>query len=434
MKIPPRPRIVDKILSTPIGEKIQTHLPYWLYALALFHLPAGRITYPTGFDEIKVGENMENLLPALLIARFLDRRRFSFPWKPASRPLAPGLFLIFSGLILTFLHLPNWESLEDVFRLAGRVAVGAILAEWIYDHRREGRWSWAPPFLVGLAWLFFWTPWRSIAIPDLEGPFTHRNLQAAFYLLSLPLLVSLIRTEGKQGKAIVPLSLAFIAVGIAFIFLSRSRAGVLGLVAGLGILPVLSPLFLAGSRKRRALVLGIAFTVGAGAILLLLPRFLELGQEIGNPYHRSRTAIWGAAVHAWQEPVHWMFGIGMDDAYDRILLESPTGNLNYRYRRAHYPHGLYFQWIYWGGITALLGWFVLLLDMTRQELRSKKGFDTALVMACLLGFAILEVFESSLRDQRVCTLFWMNVFWLGAMWQGIPEPNVVELRPGGGRK
>jgi hypothetical protein len=257
------------------------------------------------------------------------------------------------------------------------------------------------------------TPWTQLGNPDLEGPFTHRNIQAAFFLLSFPLLSAIVTRRDDWGDRLRYVGFLVVLSAGAFLLLSKSRAGVVGV--GVAAFILLLVLIREGrASKRRVLwgagLVGVAAVV---AILFLIPRFRGFGQELGNPYHRSRAGIWVAAVEGWRAPSQYVLGIGMGDSFDRILLDSPTGNLNHRLRRAHYPHCLYFQWVYWGGVTSLLGWFFLMVPLWGRFSRRGIAWEARIFGACLLGYAVLEVFESALRDQRVSTLFWLDLVLFG---------------------
>ena len=393
-------------------SRLRERLSFFLYSLVLFHLPAGRITYPLiGFGEIKVGESVENLLPLLILARFLDRYRNPGRCPLSVEPLKTGLLLLFGGLFISLAANPSSETLEDILRLAGQAVCGWLLAEWISHSNRNGG-LWPIGFLLGMALLLIRTPWGQLGNPDLEGPFTHRNIQAAFFLLSFPLLSTIVSRRDRWGNRFRFVALLAVFSAGTFLLLSKSRAGVLGV--GCAAFIMLLVLVWEGHPSRRRVFWGVGL-VGVAVVvtgLFLFPRFRGFGQELGNPYHRSRAGIWAAAVEGWCEPSRYLLGIGMGDSFDQILLDSPTGNLNHRLRRAHYPHCLYFQWIYWGGVTALLGWFYLITPVGGKVARKGVAWEVRILGACLLGYAVLELFESALRDQRVSALFWLDLILL----------------------
>ncbi len=112
------------------------------------------------------------------------------------------------------------------------------------------------------------------------------------------------------------------------------------------------------------------------------------------------------------------------------------GNLNHRYRRGHHPHCLYLQWIYWGGITALIGWMFLLVSVSSQALWKVQRWEVLLLGACLLGYAFLEIFETAMKNPRVNALFWLNLTLLGTMVGSSAEEKIgvpSSTRTHGGR-
>jgi len=380
----------------------------WIYLAVLFFLAAGRIHFFWGesFD-VKIGENIENLLPVLLLARIV-RRDFGFDWLIAgSRPILQPLGLILLGLLTAAVLHPTTDTFEDILRFLGQLLVGLLLAEWVLrEERLKDKWLWA--FLLGVLVLMARTPWRDLDDPNLEGPFPHRNVQAAFCLLSVPLLIDpFFRKPAWTSKQCLA-SLTAIAVMVLFIAMSRSRSGAIAILFACSLAPLVLPrVFQLSGKGARWILAGGAILALLLILISLVPRFRQFGQEVLDPYRRSRIPIWAAAVEGWNDPTQLLFGIGMEDSFDRILLDTPQGNLNYRYRKAHYPHGLYLQWLYWGGITALLGWLALVLSIARGMFAKVPTPQRFLCGAFLLAYFVLEIFESAFRDPRVAALFWM---------------------------
>lgn len=84
------------------------------------------------------------------------------------------------------------------------------------------------------------------------------------------------------------------------------------------------------------------------------------------------------------------------------------GNLSQRYRRGHHPHCLYLQWLYWGGILALVGWFWILADLGAILKSRNMSWQEILLGSSLAGYVCLEIFETALKNGRIHTLFWLN--------------------------
>ncbi|MCA9409911.1 MAG: O-antigen ligase family protein [Candidatus Omnitrophica bacterium] len=385
-----------------------------IYLTVLFFLAAGRIHLGWGerFD-LKIGESIENLSVVLLLARFL-RTDFDIGLpKKLTKALIPGFPLILIGLTVAGILHPTVETFEDILRFLGQFLVALLLVEWIVSARSaRNKWFWA--FLLGVIALNLRTPWTELSDPNLEGPFPHRNIQAGFSILAAPLLLMPLfgaREHRTVGKA--ALGLAAVLVLVAFILLSHSRSGMIALLA-IGVLVLFQiPRFLpSGGKGAVWVVRACAFLVLLVVVFAMVPRFRQFGQELADPYRRSRIPIWAASVEAWKDPTILLFGIGMEDSFDRILLDTPQGNLNYRYRKAHYPHGLYLQWVYWGGMTALLGWVALIGGVGRRLAERPSRILPFLFGAALVGYFILEVFESALRDPRVAAMFWVDILLL----------------------
>ena len=384
----------------------------------LYFLAAGRFHFSWGeaFD-FKIGENIENLLVALIVARGLRRDIELSLLSRAAQSIVPGLGLLFVGLTLAAILHPSLETVEDILRLFGQLAVGALLAEWVVAKGSTNS-TWYGAFLFGIVALLIRTPWGALDDPNLEGPFPHRNIQAAFCLLSVPLVLAPFLERRIRLDWKIVSGLAVLLVMGLFMILSRGRSGLIACLFVCGLILLKSVRFHRWGGKGTRLVLyagalmGLLLVVGS-----LVPRFEDFGQEVFDPYRRSRIPIWAAAVEGWRDPTVLLFGIGMGDNFDRVLLETPQGNLNYRYRKAHYPHGLYLQWIYWGGMTALLGWLTLGFSVVRRLWGKEIALRRFLFGAFLTGYLILEIFESAFRDPRVAALFWMILF----LFHGDPE-------------
>ncbi len=326
------------------------------------------------------------------------------------RPILPYVGLMLLGLTFAALLHPTSNTFEDLLRFVGRFLVGLLLAEWLLNDR-DSRAPWFWGFVLGFALLMLRTPWSELDNPNLEGPFPHRNIQAGFCILSIPLLSTPFIGRGYRIDRRKAASIVALSAMCLFILLSKSRSALLALICATALIPFVLPRTMGRTHpKSKWLVRGGATVALLVVMLSLLPRFQQFGQEVFDPYRRSRIPIWAAAVEGWNDPTVLLFGIGMEDSFDRILLDSPQGNLNYRYRKAHYPHGLIFQWLYWGGVTALLGWLAL---VARTAKKLFDGFLSPSRLTCglaLIAYFVLEVFESTFRDPRVGALFWLILF------------------------
>lgn len=384
-----------------------------VHIVALFLLAAGSVHFEP--LDLKAGTKLENLFPLLLIAFLIGRKRTD--WRSLSN-FAPGLYLLVSGLVIGTLSSFSIEALEELGRFLMRIGTGVLLSYWIWNRLVDGKQGWSVVWLVGLVFLQVRTPWGSLSEATFEGPFNHRNTQSAFYILSLPLILLALHQmwSGKPPKLPGWVKVSFLcATGtvllseLLFMSLSKSRSGVIGVVATV----VLGIVFV--SRKRNVshgkLALGI---VGLAFVLLLLglslaPRFKNLGRELVDPFYLSRSGIWAAATHGWEQPERWVTGIGMGDGYNQVVRESAIGNLNHRYRRGHHPHSMYLQWLYWGGVASLLGWGLVLLPIWRSSRGEDAGWEIQILGACLLGFAALELFECAFRHPRIAIMFWLDL-------------------------
>lgn len=385
---------------------IRTHLSDILFSLILFFLVVGRLESET--LGIKIGGKIENLAVLVFVACFLSDLRFvNIVWR-VLQIIQPGLFILVLGLVIGLSVNFSGDSLEELLRMALQALIGFILGYWIYD-RYQVRNDWLIIISIGCLYLLINTPWTELKQPELEGSFGHRNLQSAFYVLSFPLLMSGFLRKGGMRSIPHRLGLGMLLLAqLVFVVISRSRSGLIGFLT-----LVLTWLILSRrcghwrSLNLKYVLPGLLIIVGA--IIAVSPRFVGITNEIGNPYHLSRSGVWSAALEGFKQPQHFVVGVGMGEGYFKTIQESPMGNLNQRYRRGHHPHSLFLQWLYWGGIFALMGWFWILTDLGSLLKSRDLPWQVISIGASLAGFVCLELFETTLKNGRIHTLFWLNV-------------------------
>lgn len=389
----------------------------FLNLLVLFFLVVGRLENES--LGLKIGGKTENLFPLLLAAWFLTRKSRSVSMAQILSPFLAGMLLVGVALIAGFIQAPSYEALDELFRFCLQVCSGILLGSWLCENLKINSW-WSYVWIAGLIILQVGTPWDTLSQPEMEGSFGHRNLQSAFYLLSFPMLAFILQSHSgssRRERMMQALVVLLLLSEICFIRLSKSRSGLVGACAALLIWLAING-WLKTPRLPRTWI-GIAMTAAVFITLLAVsPRFLSLGREISNPYYLTRAGVWSAAVEGLQKPSRWLSGTGMGTGYFWTIQESPMGNLSYRYRRGHHPHCLYLQWIYWGGISALIGWLFVIGAIGYLTLRKTLSWEACLLGACLLGYACLELFETAMKNPRIHALFWLDLTLLGGMvWQ-----------------
>jgi len=390
-------------------------LATYLNLFVLFFLVAGRIEIES--LGLKIGGKIENLFPLLALAWFLDRDSRSIPLGRILFPHLAGIFLILTALAAGCIRNFSSDSMEGLLRFSLQIGSGVLLGKWLSRNLySEIRWTYV--WICGLVILQIGTPWWGILTqPEMESSFGHRNLQSAFYLLSFPLMAFLVHAHSgtSRKERIVRWVCGLLLLSeAAFVFLSKSRSGLAGILAAiliwLSVKGRLRTPHLPRTWKGYALA-GAVFV----ALLTVSPRLLSIGREISDPYYLSRSGVWSAAIEGFRTPSKWLMGAGMGEGYFWTIQESPIGNLNFKYRRGHHPHNLYLQWIYWGGITALIGWFFILAAIRSQSLKKTNRWEILLLGSCLLGYAFLEIFETALKNSRLNALFWLTLTLLSAM-------------------
>ncbi len=376
-----------------------------LFLLVLFFLVAGRLTIDT--LGIKIGGKIENLALLVLVAGFLSDLCFRGLIRRVAQFLQYGLLLLCLGLFIGLAANLSRDSFEQLFRMSVQALTGIVLGGWIHA-RFKNRFDWVIALIIAFAVLQIGTPWTNLSNSELEGAFGHRNLQSAFYVLSFPLLMFAFMKNGWWKSVPHRLGLGIILLSqLAFILISRSRSGLIGL-----LVMAMAGCFLSrmsGLWKKLNLKYALpGAVVIIGAVVAVSPRFIGMTHEIGDPYPLSRAGVWSAALEGFKQPQRFLVGAGMGEGYFKAIQESSMGNLSQRYRRGHHPHCLYLQWLYWGGILALVGWFWILADLGAILKSRNMSWQEILLGSSLAGYVCLEIFETALKNGRIHTLFWLN--------------------------
>lgn len=245
------------------------------------------------------------------------------------------------------------------------------------------------------------------------GTLGNVDLVAAFYSLSIPILLYLLlRTKGR-GRIflLLPLALslwAAVQMGVS--------AGYLGI--GAGCVLAIPAAGLTGKKHRAA---AGALLGGCVALCLLLVFLWDPGSgmlhEAHKVLHGEVEASFGSGrVHIWQEvlkklPGHLLLGAGPDTMllagltpftrYDPSLGSTVVGQIDI-------AHNEYMNILFHQGLPALAAYLVMLWDLARKWLRaSPRDGIAAALGAGALGYCVQALFGFSMCI--TAPFFWLTL-------------------------
>lgn len=226
--------------------------------------------------------------------------------------------------VVVISHFKRRDQVFKVLRLVVWMGLGIAVFAVVQKAAWNGRIYWIYPVREGL------TP----SAAHIWGPYINRNHFAGYMEMAVPLALgfSLYRLSGikvlpgipfkmklsvyANSKALMPMTLLFAAaiVMAGVLFMTLSRGGTAGLVAGVVV-------FLAMSLKRRSLKNKAVILAAIAAVLFLLFVFLswsrleERFSQVGEEDRTARFDVWADSVNiAGDFPV---FGSGLG-TFERV--------------------------------------------------------------------------------------------------------------------
>jgi O-antigen ligase len=235
------------------------------------------------------------------------------------------------------------------------------------------------------------------------------NLFAAYQVCALPITLALIAST--RSRSLRALLIAVVVVGIASIFASASRGGLLALATVLILIAVLPARTILGSRSQKMALLVTVFLT-AGVLLSVtadpvVNRVVAL--QTTDPTGSGRVFVWKAAWISIKEhePLGLGYG-GFSAAVNELLRETP--GIDFRhiaitpYSQGSGPHSIYIGSLAELGPVGLVLLLSLLLATVRHLIRTAKRarhagaafvgrVANALVLS-LIGWSIASIFLS----------------------------------------
>ncbi|MHC1682337.1 MAG: O-antigen ligase family protein [Clostridiaceae bacterium] len=263
-----------------------------------------------------------------------------------------------------------------------------------------------PSFFVSIFGIIqYFTGWEARVITDnvlrMESTLGHPNVLGAYVILLIFPLIMLTIKENRTNYKIF--NIVLILLFLINLALSQSRNSWLAFVLGCIILSILY-------NWRFLLII-----VGAGALSLLSPKILyRLSQFNSSRLNEGRINIWKTAVEMIKD--HPILGIGngnFTELYDTYVERFPQ----YRVpdHKGYPTHNSYLKMLTELGIPGIIAFMVMLFLVIKRVIYvylnsdgKIKLFYTGLV-ASLVTFLVLNLFDNMLFAPKVTTYFWIFV-------------------------
>ncbi len=370
-------------------------------------------------------------------------------YRPRLTPLSTGLLFLGGALVLaSFTGVDFWRSIWSSQERAAGVFLtwhGIVLALILSSLREHIPWRKLFMVSVLVASVVSVLALLQLKIPDLllaenpegrpGGTFGNPAIMSAYLLFNV-FLAAWLCLEGKvykfisRGESI--LLMLVLLVLFAGIFISQTRAALLGLFIGFTLLLLYFAIWPISFLRRRwlfgilgsMLVFGLIFGFTRNQLLWrnvpLLNRFQSSSAAAQN--FSARILAARAAVQGfWERPLTgWgpeNFNVVFNQFYDPGILRG----VNYPETRLDKPHNFFLEYLVTGGIL-VAGSFLVLIGLLFQSLwrlRSKPGFEVA---AGFLGAAYAAYMVQNLFFFDTLGALLMFFVLLGYVLGQVPLP------------
>ena len=272
-------------------------------------------------------------------------------------------------------------------------------------------------------------------IPRIAGPLEGPNQLSAFLGLALPVVLAIALESGDRRLARTTL-----ALGVATLLLTLSRAGVVAGLSALVLVFCLMPRSLAAAGARRGALVAVGAGVASGLAILslivvslthsfsilqgVLGHFgtvteVEHAGGVGN-----RSILWHAAIALWHR--HPLLGVGAGNFELEIGRVGPAGV------RTH-ANSLYLQALAEGGVVLLLATVGSVAATLVVLGRAARRRPEALVAGAFCGLAALaahQIFDLLVFYPKVGDLAWvLTAVAVARIARREPIPEADSLPP-----
>jgi hypothetical protein len=369
--------------------------------------------------------SLSTLLGVLAIAAFAAHL-VSRTERPVPLGPVPALWVLFAGAVTATAvwSLDATVTLQQVLVLASLVGLYVVVALTRVDGKSVSRFESGvvtggalvggyAMYLAATGVLAGAVDQRFVAVPggSEEGEVGDPNITAAS--LVLPLVVAIDRALRPGPASRRSLHAAVAMVVVVAIFLTGSRGGLLGVIAGLMVLL---------RRMRRptsaAVVVLVPALAVAAAFVVAPPYVVE--RVTGDTRSSGRTDIWRIGLHAC--PHYCLQGSGWGTfayVHEQGLLEDPTARgLRHRVE----AHSVWLGTLVEGGIVALT-LLVFALAVTARELLRLPRTVRAPPLAAFVALLVTNTFLHTLAFKY----FWLVLIY-GVLTMTAARPS-PERRP-----
>ena len=241
-------------------------------------------------------------------------------------------------------------------------------------------------------WYVPWEFWENENSYRVTGWYGFPNAIGLFLAPIIPLALYLIKQKDNVWQCII--SIISIPLGILAIYFAKSTGGLIGVVAGIGLLMIIS-------KKTRwpTIIFGAIFLIG----LFLSPEN-PIKQELllQNRSGQLRVAMWGETIEFLSD--HPIFGAGLA-SYKTLI---------YPYRIDkwievfHHPHNIFLTMWVNIGLFGLIGFIWILVWFYRTGIMHfKKNTLTKYLLATMLVIITTGLVDSPYIKNDLSILFWL---------------------------
>lgn len=334
----------------------------WFLLFALFTIVVPIGISPFEGPKVIIAEILIDLLALFTIVRW-EKTKLKRLWSSQGVLLGIILTLSLDQLIL-FREFPSFFG--NSFRLQGLFLFWHLILFSIIS--KDILISHIPKALYYLSFIFLFLATIILGVNQNDrafGTLGEPNALAATTLFILPFVYF----KSKKSIKVVVIATAFL-----IIFLSGSRAGIIGL--GIEILFIT----LLGFLK-----LPLSKSIIISVILLLATLFLPIAE--GGGWFENRSQIWQTALQAGlQSPI---LGQGFGNIQDPIHQASLKLNNPVQYQVVDSSHNFILDWWIQGGLVGLISIFVLMFLSLQGLIKHKK----ALELTAFLGLTAAMLFN-----------------------------------------
>ena len=400
----------------------------WLYLAGIYFLVGAHFTFPNhgGFGL----ELPANPVAWMFIASWIGIGFWHWTTRKSLRYSATTLWFMGGVLVLAIPEFYPWAATEDG---AGRRLLGLLGGLLLFiaiqqQPWRQSRWRSVLTLIlaccaiqsgVGLIQYFLLEPGNILGFNKAAnrpyGTFQQVNVMASFVATGLVLAIYLFtaptRSRSRLANALALFQI--FAAGLLLVVI-QSRTGQLAGVLGVMLL---IPRLLSSGRPQTIVVL---VTLALGFLAANLSR--EVVDQVDRPLTiyedpGARTTIYAQSADVIGK--HWVLGAGygrFESAWRNEHAEqaSPPGNVIGGLHALNHPHNETLFWTVEGGITALIGLFILAVGF----LRTFRGCSMARIAGLLALPAPILIHTQTEYPLYHSTLHWIVLISLLAFIDG----------------